>query len=73
MNRRNLFKMSSLPVASIVTAYLQVSYAEAASYSYTVPENTDKINVKSFTKDGTQVLNYNFNVEPGQKFVLKTI
>jgi hypothetical protein len=35
-----------------------------------VPAGVNEINVKSWRKDGSKVMNYNFDVEPGQTFLL---
>lgn len=50
-------------------AYAGISRNHA---EWTVPNGVTKINVKSFTKDGKRIMNYNFDVEPGQTFVLTT-
>lgn len=37
---------------------------------WVVPAGVNEINVKSWKKDGSKVMNYNFDVEPGQTFLL---
>ena len=37
---------------------------------WVVPAGVNEINVKSWRKDGSKVMNYNFDVEPGQTFLL---
>lgn len=50
-------------------AYAGISRNHA---EWTVPNGVKKINVKSFSKDGDRIMNYDFDVEPGQTFVLTT-
>lgn len=50
-------------------AYAGISRNHA---EWTVPSGVKKINVKSFSKDGERIMNYDFDVEPGQTFVLTT-
>lgn len=60
----------------IITASILISAAHAAinrnRAEWTVPPGVEKINVKSWTKDGKRVMNYDFDVEPGQVFSLTT-
>lgn len=67
MNKRLLFLgLLSLP--------LLTSKTEAASKTkYIVPKDVKKINVKSWSPDGERVMNYTFNVEPGQTFEIAPI
>lgn len=64
-----LLGITSVPVTVVAVA----AQSEAASNNrvqWVVPTGVDKINVKSWKKDGSKVMNYNFNVEPGQTFLL---
>jgi len=73
ITRRKLF-LSVLGTATGITtvAFSQTLEAEASSRQtrYTVPSGVNEINVKSWRKDGSRVMNYNFDVEPGQTFLL---
>jgi hypothetical protein len=53
-------------------AFSQTPEAEASGRQtrYIVPSGVNEINVKSWRKDGSKVMNYNFDVEPGQTFLL---
>ena len=72
MNRRT---MLGFPLG-IMTACVTISVARAASNRnsarWVVPAGVKEINVKSWTKDGERVMNYDFDVEPGQIFSLTT-
>jgi hypothetical protein len=48
------------------------SAAKRDHAKWTVPAGVDEVNVKSWTKDGKRVMNYDFDVEPGQTFLLTT-
>lgn len=58
----------------IIAACVPLSVARAAisrnHAEWVVPPGVNKINVKSWKKNGDQVMNYNFSVEPGQTFEL---
>lgn len=57
-------------IASIpVLAYAGISRNHA---EWVVPSGVTKINVKSYSKDGERIMNYDFDVEPGQTFILTT-
>lgn len=70
MKRREAF------LIGMFAACIPISVARAAvsrnHADWTVPAGVDKINVKSWTKDGKRVMNYDFDVEPGQVFSLTT-
>lgn len=68
IKRRETFLMG------IFAACIPLSVARAAisrnHAEWIVPPGVNKINVKSWKKDGTKVMDYNFNVDPGQTFEL---
>ncbi len=72
MNRRT---MLGFPLG-IMSACVTIGVARAAinrnSAKWTVPAGVNEINVKSWKKDGERVMNYDFDVEPGQVFSLTT-
>jgi hypothetical protein len=57
--------------ASTVGAIME-AYAENKSGTYTVPKNVKKIRVRS-TIGEKEVLDTNFRVVPGQKFIIEAI
>jgi hypothetical protein len=67
MNKRNI-------LLGLISACVPLSVARAAitrnHAEWIVPPGVRKINVKSWKKNGTEVMNYNFSVEPGQTFEL---
>lgn len=67
MNKRNV-------LLGLVAACVPMSVAKAAisrnHAEWIVPPGVDKINVKSWKKNGDKVMDYNFSVEPGQTFEL---
>lgn len=68
ITRRKMF----LGVFGVMTTGTAVA-ATAGSNKQTrwiVPAGVNEINVKSWKKDGSKVMNYNFDVEPGQTFLL---
>ncbi len=68
ITRRKMF----LGVFGVMTTGTAVA-ATAGSNKQTrwvVPAGVNEINVKSWRKDGSKVMNYNFDVEPGQTFLL---
>lgn len=71
ITRRKIF----LGLFAIAGAGSTVAIASSANASnkqtrWVVPSGVNEINVKSWRKDGSKVMNYNFDVEPGQTFLL---
>jgi hypothetical protein len=73
ITRRKLF-LGVLGTATGITtvAVSQTREAEASNKQtrWIVPAGVNEINVKSWRRDGSRVMNYNFDVEPGQTFLL---
>jgi hypothetical protein len=73
ITRRKLF-LGVLGTATGITAVAFSKTPEAKASNkqtrYIVPSGVNEINVKSWRKDGSKVMNYNFDVEPGQTFLL---
>ena len=70
ITRRNIFL--GLFAAAGVSGVAIASPAKASNRQtrWVVPAGVNEINVKSWRKDGSRVMNYNFDVEPGQTFLL---
>lgn len=67
ITRRKLF----LGVFGLTATGTGVAYAASNKQTrWVVPSGVNEINVKSWRKDGSKVMNYNFDVEPGQTFLL---
>lgn len=70
ITRRNIFL--GLFAAASTGGVVIASPAKASNKQtrWIVPAGVNEINVKSWRKDGSKVMNYNFDVEPGQTFLL---
>lgn len=70
ITRRNIFL--GLFAAAGTGGVVIASPANASNKQtrWVVPSGVNEINVKSWRKDGSKVMNYNFDVEPGQTFLL---
>ena len=68
ITRRKMF----LGVFGVMTTGTAVSATAGSNKQarWVVPSGVNEINVKSWKKDGSKVMNYNFDVEPGQTFLL---
>lgn len=68
ITRRKIFLglLATSGATGIGTAYA----ATNKQTRWIVPAGVNEINVKSWKKDGSKVMNYNFDVEPGQTFLL---
>lgn len=66
MNKRYLL------AALAVLPFVRPVQAEAKTGTYVVPKNVKLIRVRS-TIDGKEVLDTNFRVVPGQKFVIQAV
>jgi hypothetical protein len=68
ITRRKMF----LGVFGVMTTGTAVAAAAGSSKQtrWVVPAGVEEINVKSWRRDGSRVMNYNFDVEPGQTFLL---
>ena len=68
MNKRSLI----LGILALPFAATQTIAATAVSYvrNFTVPKQVNKVTVKSTSPDGRVVMDYTFDVVPGQKFII---
>lgn len=66
--------MKKILVAFLVILLPAIAYAGISRNhaEWVVPNGVTKINVKSYSPDGKRVMNYDFEVEPGQTFILTT-
>lgn len=70
ITRRNIF-LGLFAVASTGgVAIASTAKTSNRQTRWVVPPGVNEINVKSWRKDGSKVMNYNFDVEPGQTFLL---
>jgi hypothetical protein len=72
MNRRNLF----LGIAASAVTAVPAKSSNAGtkrSATYTVPAGIKHIRVRSWKKDGTEVLDTHFTVQPGQFFRIDAV
>lgn len=65
-----------MKITRLIYAFLIVfavsAVAEQKNWTWTVPKGVEKIKVVSKRGDDT-VMNYTFNVESGQTFILETV
>lgn len=66
--------MNKLLIIALTLALPALAYAGISKnhVEWVVPLGVTKINVKSYSKDGKRLMNYNFDVDPGQTFILTT-
>ena len=64
--------MNKLLIIALTLALPALAYASISKNhaEWVVPAGVTKINVKSYSKDGQRLMNYDFDVEPGQSFIL---
>lgn len=70
ITRRNIFLGLFAAASTGGVAIASTAKTSNRQTRWIVPPGVNEINVKSWRKDGSKVMNYNFDVEPGQTFLL---